>query len=993
MKGSASQASLPTIWSGSSTIGPSASTTSSFSLATSAPSLPLLQTPQRQDSIPRTPLRSKAEVKQVLYQHPVDSKELFLDGVCLDDELVWLLIRSKLEKLLLQNCSFDPRGSVNFGHLFRFLARVNPSETCFRFATQFKNCTTQWVLYDEMPSVKFTENEYTDSLLFILPGNIPEQSVLNGISSLGFLPSDPGVTSSSLSPQSKQKLKTMTDTQCPNLKQILLADMDLGDEIDDLIPISQQKLNLIYIWNCAFDASDLIWSTLCVSEMLINSMRMGRVQCFRFSVSVNGHITQIVSNHDLPFLMPNSPHLVHGLILPLGQDFPDDLLLESASLLAPLPSDVNPSNCQSFPHPEHNLNLIPYHRCPNLKHILIANMYLHMNIEDLIPISQLKLDLIYLWKCGFKTVDPMWSILIDSMKLINSMREERVRIFIFAIPINGHITPVILNGASSSLMSNSPDLAYGLILSMDQDLPRDLLLNNISLLAFYPLKADIGRLIFPQSKQNLSLVMSRRWPNLKCILLKRLNFDSNIGDFISISRLNLNLIYLWNCYFKASDSIWSALCVSELLINSMHAGMVRGFKFTIPIDGHVTQVVSNRDSSLLMPNSPYLVHGLILPSKEEFPSKPSLDNLSLLALLSLEIDDMRSSSPRFMQQIQLIMNCYGSNLKYILLQDMRLHDKIENFISISRLKLDLIYLWNSDFKTTNPIWSILINSMGLVNLIQTEMVRNFQFAIQMNGHITRVVFNKSPFFLMPNAPELRYVLILTLSDEFTGDLRLEKISFLILLPLSISALEILSPRAKQALESIMGHQHPELKHLLLKNIYFSGDIGDSISISQLKLDLIYLWNCDFEAFHTIWSVLIQSMQLLDSIRKGKNQSFQFTIRTDGHPTQIICHDGPSFLMPDSPALVHGLILPLDQDFPNDLSLGTISFLVFVPSEKSSGKSFSSQSGQTLESIKYTRCPKLKYLLLKDVFLDDVERKFGSIQQLGLEEHALEDPDH
>jgi hypothetical protein len=70
-----------------------------------------------------------------------------------------------------------------------------------------------------------------------------------------------------------------------------------------------------------------------------------------------------------------------------------------------------------------------------------------------------------------------------------------------------------------------------------------------------------------------------------------------------------------------------------------------------------------------------------------------LDNISLLVLFSSEVD--RSSgqlSSFFKKNKESMIYSRYRNLKHLLLIDVNFDDKIEDFISISQLNLDLIYL-------------------------------------------------------------------------------------------------------------------------------------------------------------------------------------------------------------------------------------------------------------------------------------------------------------
>lgn len=165
----------------------------------------------------------------------------------------------------------------------------------------------------------------------------------------------------------------------------------------------------------------------------------------------------------------------------------------------------------------------------------------------------------------------------------------------------------------------SSDMAHGLVLSLEQDVPNDALSENISFLAILPSKTGFLEELSPKCKQGLKLMMNRMHSTLKHLLLIGANFGSNVGDVISILQLKLDLIYLWKCSFKSPDLIWSALSEFKDLIELLHDGEIRGYQFAIPFNGHTTRTVFNNDSSLLLPNSPVFVHVLILYLGQNLP--------------------------------------------------------------------------------------------------------------------------------------------------------------------------------------------------------------------------------------------------------------------------------------------------------------------------------------------------------------------------------------
>ena len=121
-------------------------------------------------------------------------------------------------------------------------------------------------------------------------------------------------------------------------------------------------------------------------------------------------------------------------------------------------------------------------------------------------------------------------------------------------------------------------------------------------------------------------------------------------------------------------------------------------------------------------------------------------------------------------------------------------------------------------------------------------------------------------------------------------------------------------------------------YLLLKNVDFYDDIEDFVSLSQLKLDLIYIYTCAFKTINPIWLALGTSMNMVNLIHAGKVLNFQFAIPINGRTTQIVISCDQSFPMPNSPdlghGLIHGLIFSLGENLPSNLSLVNISFLTF-----------------------------------------------------------------
>ena len=62
---------------------------------------------------------------------------------------------------------------------------------------------------------------------------------------------------------------------------------------------------------------------------------------------------------------------------------------------------------------------------PKLEHFLLTHIDFDSNIEDYIPISFLKLDLVCIWNFGFNIHGFIWFAMPDSMSLLNSMHREK----------------------------------------------------------------------------------------------------------------------------------------------------------------------------------------------------------------------------------------------------------------------------------------------------------------------------------------------------------------------------------------------------------------------------------------------------------------------------------------------------------------------------------------------------------------------------------------
>ena len=841
---------------------------------------------------------------------------------------------------------------------------------------------TQWILCDKFQGPEPIENEQITSLLFILSSNVPQPSLLSNISSLIFLPPKPDL-GKPLSPQFKEGLKSIMNSQCPNLKHLLLKCMNFHDPIEDFISISQLKLDRICIWDSEFRTSDLIWSVLIVSIELVRSAQTDTVCNFRFTIRANEHTTQVIWNKSSSFPMPNSPDLIHGLILSLGQDFPDDISLNTISLLTLFSSKIDVMEPLS-PQAKQSLKFILSPQGPKLRHLFLKNIDFDDNIEEFVSSSQSRLDLIYLWNCNFKTLDPIWTILIDFVGQASWMTMGQSRDCRCAIQMNGHTTQLVANMGRFFVMPNSPALPYGLILSSDQNIPSDLLLDAISCFALIPSKMGLPEVLSPKHKQYLESIMNRQSLNLKYLLLAYMKFDGNIEDFISISRSKLHLIHLRDCEFTTNDLIWSILASSVRLASSSQTEGTRNFRFIIKANERTTQVIWNDGPGLVMPNSPDLIHGLILASDQNIPSNLLLNYISCFALIPSKMDLPEVLSPKHKQYLNYIVNRQSSNLKYLFLAYMKFDDNIEDFISISRLKLHLIYLRNCEFTTKNLIWSVLLNSAQLASSAQTGGAQDFRFTIRAHEHTTQVIWNNSSSFPMPNSPGLVHGLILSSDQNIPSDLLLDDISGLSLIPSKMGLLQVPSPEHRQYLESIMNRQSSNLKYLLLAFMKFDGKIEDFISISRSKLHLIYLRNCGFTTKDLIWSALRSSVQLASSAQTGGAQDFRFTIRANEHTTQVIWNYSPGFVMPNSPDLIHGLILSSDQNIPSDLLLDDISGLSLIPSKMGLPQVSSFRYERYMKPIIDRKYPNLKCLFLAYMKFDDNIEDFIPISRLKLD---------
>ena len=510
---------------------------------TSSPSSSANSTASTPSSAKWVPLRSKNDVKQAFSQSHGALKEFLLDGICCDDEFIWLLIKLKPERLHLQNCTFDPKGPDDFGHIFKFLTYRNLSKPCFRLLVQFDGFTAQWILHNGFSAQRLIDNEQIDSLLFILPGNIFQRPWLSDISSLVFVQpkSDLGKP---LSSQFKESLNLMMKSQCPKLKRLLFWGINFDGGIEDFMDISQVKWDLIYLWNCAFQTRNLIWYASMESEKLIKSIHTGEIQGFQFDIPINGHTIQIVFHGYSPLLMPDSPELVHGLIPPSELGLLNDPLLDNISLLILLPSKHGPSNGKLTSQDKKHLKSMMNRLRPKLKYLLLIDMDFDDNIEDSIPIPQLNLDLIYVWNCGFETNDPIWLALCDFVKLVDPMFGKNVQSCQFAIPINGHITRILINKDSHFVSRPSDIMVHGLVLYLGQNLPDALFSDNVSFIIFLPSETGSNKSISAQSKQSLKSIKNTQCPKLKYLFLKNVSLNNIEENFGSIGQLGLEMCSL-----------------------------------------------------------------------------------------------------------------------------------------------------------------------------------------------------------------------------------------------------------------------------------------------------------------------------------------------------------------------------------------------------------------------------------------------------------------
>jgi hypothetical protein len=517
-------------------------TTFSSRESTSASSSSTSQIPHQQRFVQAVSFQNNRELIQSLSQARKGPKVVFQEEICLNGELIQVMLELNPKKVVLQNCTFDPNNSMCFDYSLKFLSLGNSMKPFFRFAVQLNDHTAQWIICDKLPNLEFIDHVHINSLLFILSNDVSQKPSLNDISSLIFLPSTSDF-GKPISSQSKENLKSMMDPLYPKVKHLMLMHIDLDGDIGEYIPILSSKSDLIYIWNCGFQTDDLIWSSLSHSLRLINSMCTVKVQSVQYAIPINGHTTQIVLNKSSSFVMPNSSDLVHGLVFSLEQSPPKDLSSNNISYLALLPSITDfmePLTLQF----RQNLKSLMDRQFPKLKHLLLVGINFGSPIGDFISISQLKLDLIYIWKCVFEMNDTIWTLLIGSMERIKSMLTKKVMCFQFTISINGHITQVVLNFTPSLVIPNSPDLIHGLILPFGENFPKDELLKNVSFLIFLPSEADSSKSSSFQSMQSLESFKSSQCPKLVDLFLSGISIDDVKEKYGSISELRLMVHFL-----------------------------------------------------------------------------------------------------------------------------------------------------------------------------------------------------------------------------------------------------------------------------------------------------------------------------------------------------------------------------------------------------------------------------------------------------------------
>jgi hypothetical protein len=460
---------------------------------------------------------------QSCFQTPRYSTEPSFNNVYHENELIRFLFKSNANGLFLQNYASSPNDPTGFAYIFELLASITAPEFRLGSDWRFDDRTSLWASPRESSYLASNTSSVT-LLLSTLSSNLYRQPYWNNVSSLVVLPNSGFIES--VSPQFKQNLKSVLNHQCPNLKHLLLKNISIDACIEDYIPVSDMKLNVIYLWNCSFNAFIPIWSVLVSSMELVDPKRTRRAQNFQFTIPINGHATQIVINKSISFVAVGSSDLFHGLILHLGHDLPGDMSLDNISVLALLSSYVDLSIQFSLQSKPNSMSIVG--NCPNLKHLLLKNIHFDICIENYIPISKMKLDLIYLLNCEFISSDPIWSIFKTSTSLLGLIQEGMGPAFHFTILVNRHTTQIVSHRGPFILTLDSPSMAHGLILHPGQGLPDDLLLDDISFLVLHPSEADLGKPLSTQANQSLGSIRSR-CPNLKYLLLNDIPIDDMEG--------------------------------------------------------------------------------------------------------------------------------------------------------------------------------------------------------------------------------------------------------------------------------------------------------------------------------------------------------------------------------------------------------------------------------------------------------------------------------
>ena len=628
-------------------------------------------------------LRNKGEVIQALTQSPVKPSELHLYGICIDDGLVWLLIESKLKKLFLQNCIFRIEGAYYLSDIFKFLAGSNSWGSSSKFAVQFNGCVTRWILCDDLSDLEFNGNEPITTLLFILSENVSHHSLLNGISSLALLPKDGRLHSS----QFNRDLRSFIICQYPTLKTLLLRNILFTEDIEDFISISESKLDLIYLWECDLPkSSNPTWNTLNASLLLVDWVQMGtnaRIGNFQFTINTNGHIAQIIINKSSFFLVLNSPDLGHGLILSLEQDLPNDLLFDNIFFIALFSLGKDLSTRKLTPQSRKNLSSILCHLYPKSRCLMLRGIDFNGNIEDHFSfphMKQMKLDLLYLWKCRFKTLNPIWSTLCSSPELFNLMQGKPEHSD-FTIITNGHITHIVNCRISSLYLPTLSSSSAGYILSLGQNLLNGFSLDPIpSRSSKPPLMEHLDDRLSFQFRQNFSFLMNHRYSNLNYILLEDRKFRGTFQSFNYSVPLG-------------SDPTSLPLSVPEMQMMSLMMSEVTSGPNTGRFDEDVLRVLFPQSSL------PDLFHGLIVTLGQNLPNDFTFNDVSFLVFLPSETNFSNEQLfSQFRGSLKSIHSHRYPKLKYLFLKGVSIANMKEllDLTRQLRLKVNVHTLKDSD---------------------------------------------------------------------------------------------------------------------------------------------------------------------------------------------------------------------------------------------------------------------------------------------------------